>query len=424
MSKPLGRLSVLLLMVRRSLRQHLLSTCVTIGAAALASGLVMATFSIASQSEEAFSGGDLGFDAVVGARGSELQLVLNAVFHLDTSPGNVSWHLYEELAEDSRVDLAVPTAVGDNYRGFRVVGTTESFFTELHVQRGRTLDLQDGRVFDPELREAVIGRTVAKATGLRVGGVFQPGHGLTFNEGHDHDEEYTVVGVLEGTNSAVDRVLWIPLEGMHRMSGHVLRGAGEDFQAHDHPHEEIPEEHLEVSAILLKLAGHQAGFQLSQEINRQGKEATFAWPLGRAIGELFDKLGFVNRILELVAYLVMIVAAASILASIYNTMNERRREFAVLRALGARRRTVSAVILLEAGAIALLGALFGLLVYAALHLVAARLVEARTGVVLDLLHFHPALVLAPLAMVALGVLAGLLPARNAYATQVSENLVT
>ena len=138
---------------------------------------------------------------------------------------------------------------------------------------------------------------------------------------------------------------------------------------------------------------------------------------------MFNKLGWVTRILKLVAYLVMVVAAASILASLHNTMNERRREFAILRSLGASRGAVFAIIVAESTIIAFLGALGGFFVYGFIMGVAAHLVRRETGVVLDVFALHPALWLAPLAMIALGALSGLLPAIKAYRTDVAENLV-
>jgi len=129
-----------------------------------------------------------------------------------------------------------------------------------------------------------------------------------------------------------------------------------------------------------------------------------------------------SRILTLVAYLVMIVAGASILASIYNSINERKRDFAILRALGARRRTLFAVILGEACAMAALGSLFGLLVYAALTAGAGVIIRAQTGVVLDVLHWHWALVLVPLGMIVIGGIAGIIPAMKGYKTDVASNL--
>ncbi len=412
---------MLIKIVRKSLRQHAVSTIVTALAIALASGLVMSVFAIQKQTYAAFTGGDIGFDAVLGARGSQLQLVLNTVFHLETSPGNIPYSLYQEIAKNPQVELAIPYAVGDNYEGFRIVGTTDDIFTRFEYRRGQKFGTQPGgRFFDPQAKEAVIGSFAARETGLKVGDVFQPYHGLIFDEKNKHNDDYTVVGILEPTNSPSDRVIWIPIDGIYRMSGHVLRGTGEVYKPSTA--ESIPDEAKEVSAVMLKLKSPQAGMNLDQLINRQGTAATLAFPIGRTMSELFDKLGWVNRVLELVAYLVVIVAAFSILASIYNSINERRREFAILRALGARRPTVFAVILLEAIVIAAIGALIGYLVFAPIMLVTASVVRDQTGVVLDVFRFEWALVFTPLMMIAVGAIAGILPAIKAYRTEVAEYL--
>ena len=413
-------LSGIFLIVRRSLRQHALSTFVTVLSAALASGLVMAVFNVSAQAQRAFAG-EVGFDAVLGARGSQLQLVLNSVFHLETSPGNLPWPVYRQIADDRRVELAVPYAVGDNYRGFRIVGTTDELFERFEPRLGEPLRLPAGqRWFDSGKAEAVVGATVARETGLGYGDRFQPSHGLTYQPGTEHQRTYVVTGVLEPSNTPMDRVVWIPIDGIFRMDGHKLRGTGEEFVPM--PGEEIPDAAKEVSAVMLKLKSPRDGAQLDIEVNRQGDVATLAWPIGSVMAEIFDKLGWMNRVLQVVAYLVVVVAAASILAALYNTMNERRRDFAILRALGARRSTVFSAIVCEAASIAALGCLFGFVVYAAIVLVSAGVVRAKTGVVLDPFAFHPVLVAAPLGMVLLGALAGLLPAWRAYSTDVAEGL--
>lgn len=411
----------LMSLVRRSLRQHALSSVVTIISVGLAAGLTMAVFAINAQTYDAFTGGKVGFDAVLGARGSQLQLVLNTVFHLETSPGNIPWSLYKEISEDSRVTLAIPFAVGDNYQGYRIVGTTQEMFTKFTYREGQGFVLNGGgRVFDETKKEAVLGNYVAEKLGLTVGATFSPYHGLQFSEREKHRDEYTVVGIMEPTNGPSDRVLWIPIEGIYRMSGHVLRGGGTVFRPS--PDAAVPEEHLEVSAVMLKLRNPQAGFLLSQKINQQGKVATLAWPIARVMAELFDRIGWVSRILTMVAYLIVVVAAGSILASIYNTMNERRREFAILRALGARRATVFSAIVLEASTITTLGALVGFVVYGGILAAAFVIVRAQTGVVLDAFKFDPALWMTPVGMIVLGALAGLVPAFKAYRTDVASNL--
>lgn len=411
----------LLLIVRRSLRQHALSTIVTALAIALASGLVMSVFAIQKQTYQAFTGGDVGFDAVLGARGSQLQLVLNTIFHLETSNGNIPFSLYREIAKNPNVELAIPYAVGDNYQGFRIVGTSEEIFTKFEYRKGQKFEVEaGGKFFNPNEKEAVIGSFVARQTGLKVGDVFQPYHGLTFDENAKHDDDYKVVGILQTTNSPSDRVVWIPLDGIYRMKGHILRGTGETFKAQEG--QEIPEETKEVSAVMLKLKSLQAGMALEQTINRQGKVATLAFPIGRTMAELFDKIGWINRVLELIAYLVVIVAAFSILASIYNSINERRREFAILRALGAKRTTVFSVIILESAFIAFIGAICGYFVYLAILAGTAYIVKAQTGVILSIFNFEWVLIWTPILMTLVGAISGLIPAFKAYRTDVAENL--
>lgn len=420
-SGTIAALAPVPLLARRSLRQHALSSATTAFSTALAAGLVLAVFGVTAQATRAFTGGTLGFDAILGARGSPLQLVLNTVFHLETSPGNVPWHLYEALRDDPRVALALPYAVGDSYRGFRVVGTTAEAFSRFEFQRGKRFAVDPpGRCFDAERREAVVGSFVAQETGLRVGSSFHPTHGVGAHDGHEHAEDYLVVGVLSPTNSPADRVIWIPIEGVMRMSGHVLRGAGQTFEPR--PGEPIPPEHKEVSAVVVQLKTDAAGFSLAQAFNTPQGSTTFVWPISTVMADFFRKIGWFAQVLALVAYLVVAVAGASILAAVYNTIRERQRDFAILRAVGARRATLVVTILAESGAIAAVGASAGFAVYAGIMLAAASAVRSRTGVVLDPWAPHVAMLIAPLCIAALGVVAGLWPALRAYATDVASNL--
>ena len=139
-----------------------MSTTITILTTALAAGLILAVFSIQAQTYAAFTGGPIGYDTVLGARGSQLQLVLNSVFHLETSPGNIPWSLYEDVASDARVKLAVPYATGDSFRGFRIVGTTPAQFTDYRDGDGQPLKFSAGGVFDPDKGEAILGSFVAE----------------------------------------------------------------------------------------------------------------------------------------------------------------------------------------------------------------------------------------------------------------------
>jgi putative ABC transport system permease protein len=393
------------LIVRKSLRQHALSTAITALSIGLAGALLMSIWVIKDQSHQTFTQFTGGFDAVLGARSSRLQIVLNAVFHLEASPANIEWKDYVTLTNHPGVAFGVPIAMGDNYRGFRVVGTLPDLFTKTEYAPGRKYRVREpGRIFDITLREAVVGSFVAQKLGLKRGDKFHPYHGLNFAEEHEHEEEYLVVGILEPSNTPTDRVIWIPLEGVQKMSGHAVEAA------------------TQVSAVLVKLRNPMAGQMLDTQYNRKDTRLTFAWPIGTVMSDLLNKISWFDRVLALVAYLVAVVAAGSILASIYNSMNERRRQIALLRALGARRAFVSTSIVLEAAAIACLGMIAAFAIYAAITSAAASIVRAQTGVVIDPWVFHPIMIAAPVGLVALAALVGLVPAMKAYRVDVAENL--
>ncbi len=391
--------------ILKSLRQHMLSTCITAFSIALAAGLLMSVWVLREQSRNTFTQMDGGFDAVLGIRSSQLQLVLNSVFHLENSPGNINVEDYEAIKAAPGVALAVPITLGDNYKGFRIVGTIPQMFTEHEYARGQKYKLASGAWFDPELREAVVGSYVAQKLKLKVGDEFEPYHGLDFNEGHAHEETYVIVGILEPSNTPADRLLWIPLEGLQFMSGHR------------------EESHDELSAVLLKFRSPLAGKTLQMRYNGPEGKLTLAWPIGTIIAQLFDKVSWFDRILEMIAYLVAVVATASILASIYNSMNERRREIAIMRALGARRSTIFSSVVLESATIAAIGAFLGFVVYLAISTTAAHFVRAKTGMLIDPLQYHPVMLFGPLGIIALAALAGVIPAMKAYNTDVAQNLV-
>lgn len=395
-------------MVWKSIRHHLVSTLVSAFAIALAGGLLMAVWVVKEEANTTFTGVSGGFDAVLGARGSKLQLVLNAIFHLDDSPGNISAADVEAIRKNSNVEVALPIAVGDNYRGVRLIGTTPELFERVEYAPDRRFEvLAPGRPFSEGSHEAVLGSFSARQLGLKVGDTFHPFHGLIYDEKSQHSETYVVTGIFAPTNTPADRVIWIPLSGLQTMSGHNPKTA------------------TDVSAVLVKFtdAGVAAGFQLDMLYNKRGNRLTFAWPIGAILAKLFDRIAWFDHVLTFICYLIVVVATASILASIYNSMNERRREIAILRALGARRTTVFSAIVMESAAISAIGMAIGFLFHATIVMVASAIIREQTGVVIDPVKFHPVLVAAPAGIVGLAALLGVFPAIKAYRTDVSSNLV-
>jgi putative ABC transport system permease protein len=394
----------ILLIVFRSLRQHLLSTVITALSIALAGGLLMSVWTVKQQSQATFTQVNIGFDAVLGARGSKLQLVLNSIFHLEASQGNISQADYDYVRRLPVVKLAIPIAVGDNLRGYRIVGTIPDLFTQVEYAPGRRFALSAGRLFDPAAKEAVLGSFAAEKLGLKVGDTFHPFHGLSYDPRSQHADVFTVTGILAPSNTPADKVVWIPLHGLQTMSGHDPAAA------------------TDVSAVLIQLRAPSAGFRLDMMYNKQGNRLTFAYPIGAIMADLFSKISWFDQVLTLVAYLVALVSAGGVLVAIYNSMSARSRDIAILRALGARRRTIFSAVVLEAAAIGLLGMIVSFVAYLAIVSGVAALIRAQTGVLLNAWSYDPVMVWAPIGMIFLCALGGLVPAWKAYRTDVASNL--
>jgi putative ABC transport system permease protein len=447
----------LLKIVIKNMRQRALATWLTGASVMLGVALAVAILLIKQGVQQRFEQGTLGYEMVVGAKGSPLQLVLNVVYNLDISPGNISWKLFEQLRNDKRVKLAVPFSVGDNYHGFRIVGTTDAFFKDFEFEPGRKPELAAGRIFNfredalrsafqeaaerarereakergeevkpaPEPAhvehpfEAVVGSTVAEQTGLAVGQTFIAAHGVQPSaEAKEHTENpWTVVGILQPTHTAVDRAIYINLDSFYHIEGHELRGPTGPEKPEEKDNDPDPGQ---VSSIVLKLRSPITAFGLYRELNDR-EDAMAAFPAAE-IRKLFDIVGNIDRLLLAQAILILIVAGVAIAVSIYNSMSERRREIAILRALGARRVTIFSIVLLEAVIICLFGAAAGLVGGHVVVGLANGALYKASGFVIPAFHIQPLEWYILGVAVILGAVAGLGPALGAYRTDVAKNL--
>jgi putative ABC transport system permease protein len=390
--------------VLRNLRQHLLSTVITALSIALAGGLLMSIWVIKQQSQETFTRVNIGFDAVLGARGSKLQLVLNSIFHLEASPGNLNQADYDYIRHHPTVRRAIPIAVGDNLKGFRIVGTLPQLFTDIEYTPHHTFTLLEGQLFDSSKKEAVVGNFVAEQLHIKVGDTFHPFHGLAYDTRNQHPETYRVTGILDDSNTPADKVIWIPLNGLQTMGGHDPKAAND------------------ISAVLIQLRSPTSGFILDLMYNKQGNRLTFAWPIGAIVADLFGKISWFDKVLTLIAYLVALVSAAGVLVAIYNSMAARGRDIAILRALGAHRRTILGTIVLEAATIGALGMFASFFVHFAIMATVGTIIRNQTGVLLNVMSYQAVMLWAPFTMISLCALGGLVPALKAYRADIASNL--
>ncbi|HYE17696.1 MAG TPA: ABC transporter permease [Tepidisphaeraceae bacterium] len=548
-------------LVLKQMRQRALSTWLTLLAVLLGSALAVAVLILQRESRALFTQSDFGYDLIVGSKGSPMQLVLNTTYHVDKSPGNIRYIVYEALrASRGQVRHAVPYAVGDQYKGLRVAGTTAALFgfDELtgqppagyddkgkllpgyvpastraddrpadakvaadvfEIRFGKKFTIAQGRVFHPRKFEAVIGAEVTGRVGLKIGDTFKVTHDTGGSSALDeHDEEWTVVGVLDKTFTAEDRVIYIPLPTFFAIPKHeeamdlqTAMQTGEDLSkfdkskkpattttapattqstpataatapaAHAHPHKpttrptttqatttaaahkhdddddddddhkghdhshhghshggmkypylinrdgtidlRLPKDRWMLSAVLVRTRSASANMGVTYQLANSPSGAMAVNP-ATVMREFFTTfLGPTTLLLLVIAVMVAVTAAVSILVSIYNAVSARQREIAIMRALGATRGKVLSLICLEAGVIGAVGGFLGLLLGHFVARVLSAVFEAKMGVQLDWLStsWHEWVYLG--SIVVLSVLAGLVPGLKAYRTPVATNLV-
>lgn len=398
-----SKLGLIFFLALKGFRQHMFGSLVAAFSIALAGGLLLGTLKIQKQTKASFNNASGGFDAVLGARGSKLQLVLNALFHLDSSPGNLSWEQYELIKKTPGVKEAYPIAVGDNYLGYRLVGTDPQLFYRHEWKKGEKYKLQSGRVFSEMAKEALVGSFVAERLKLKIGDRFQPYHGLNFKEDTQHQDVYVVVGILEATGTPSDKVIWVPIKGIQLMEGHDAEMA------------------QSVSAVLLSLRG-ATGFNLEIKYNRQGNQATFAWPVAATLASFFEKMNWFRRVLEVISYVIAVVGILMVSSTMRSSINERKRDFAILRSLGSSRMVVTGVILGHTLIISLLGAVSSIGIMQGIWWVTESLIVEETGVLLGSmgLGLQDFGVLA--GVIVTGLLGGLWSAVHVYRSDLARNL--
>lgn len=421
----------------RSIQQRGLASLLTAISMALGVALVVMVLVVHQVIDQSFRRSAQGFNLVVGAKGGRLDLVLSTVYHFGQPPGTIPYRVYRELREGryaGDVEVAIPLCLGDNYVGFPIVGTIPERFTKLQYLEGQTYTFQAGRNLDPaHEEEAVIGWQIAQQTDLVLGKEFRPAHGLTDKAADAQQHRpMKVVGVLARTGTPVDRAIYCNLEAFYHMEGHTTHaepdahdmpdahGKPDAHDKHDAEHE-IPDSAKQVTAVLV-CTRPQAVLALATKINRD-TPAQAVRPAQEISALLEGVLGNIQIVLLILAITVVLVAGIGMLVSMYNSMSERRHEIAVMRALGARRRTVMAVVLLESILLSLCGGALGATLGHGLVGLGGPWIASSTGIPIEPWAFQAnELILLP-GLVLLATVIGYLPAVVAYRTDVAKSLV-
>jgi putative ABC transport system permease protein len=404
----------------KSLRQHWLSTGLAILSIALGVGLLVSVVSLREQAHNNFTQVGLGVDAVLGPKGSPLQIVLNAIYNLEEMPGKIPWPYYQQVLKSPFVVEGIPFCTGHSYAGFRVNAIDRRFLTDFEYLPGQKFSFNpadggQGRAFN-EGEEAVAGWSAAHDLGIKLGDTFNPTCGVHAGDPvHIHDN-IKFVGVMARTGTPYDRVIYIPLLTFYTLEGH---GAEVQKMA-------VDEQYREISGAFLKIkriaggAIHPGIMDLKYEIN-QAPTAQFVVP-NEVLPKLFTMIGWVDNTLLAISIMVIVLAGLFLLVALASAMRERRRDIALMRALGATRTTIFGLVVSEAVIIAVLGGIIGLLLGHAIVAAAAEAVRVETGLRFSETFLSQADWFLFPAIVLLGLLSGLIPAVQAYRTGVLKNL--
>ena len=414
----------LLRLALRSLLNRRFSALLTVLAIALSVTLLLGVEKIRTEARASFAGTISGTDLIVGPRTGSVQLLLYSVFRIGHPSANMRWDSFQRIADHPRVAWALPISLGDSHRGYKVMGTSADYFLHYRHGRDRALAFAEGKAF-ADLYDAVLGADVAREQGYVLGSELVLAHGTGSVSFVEHaDKPFRVSGILEKTGTPVARPIHVSLQGLEALhvdwrQGMPARGAARISAERARDMALTPSS---ITAALLGLDSRVATFAVQRDINRFPDEPLMAVLPGVALQELWSLLGVAEKALFIVSVFVVLTGLVGMLTAILSSLNERRREMAILRSVGARPRHIFSLLLLEAFGLALAGALLGVgLMYLTLWL-AQPLILSHYGL------FIPITAPGPWEWSLLGgillaaVLMGSVPAWRAYRQSLIDGL--
>lgn len=375
----------------------------TVISIALSVTLLLGVERIRTESKTSFLSTISDTDLVVGARSGPIQLLLYSVFRIGNATNNISWESYQEISDMNSVEWTIPISLGDSHKGYRVMGTTGEYFTFYRFGDKIPLTFNMGKPF-VKLYEAVLGADVAKSLGYEIGDSIILSHGAGDVSFIDHaDKPFKVVGILRSTGTPVDRTVHVSLEGLQAIhigweDGVPQKGKSVNplFSSR------LKLTPKSITAFLVKLDSPISIFQVQRSINNYSKEPMLAIIPGVALQQLWELIGLVEKALFVVSFFVVVVGLFGMLTTLLASLNERRREMAILRSVGARPLTVFSLIVGESCLITVTGIIVGVIIFYIAMGLAQPVLIAFTGI-----HFNLSLLtLNEIILIGVVLLAG------------------
>ena len=414
---------MLLRLSLQSLANRRSTALLTILALAISIALFLGVERVRTGARASFANTIAGTDLIVGARSGSVQLLLYSVFRIGNATNNITWESYRDIADRPEVAWTVPISLGDSHRGFRVMGTTDAYFEHYRFRGNAPLILAKGERFN-DLFDAVLGADVAADLGYKVGDPIVVAHGLGAVGFTKHEDmPFRVSGILAKTGTPVDRTVHVTLKAIEAI--HVDWQSGARTPGHSTSADDVRAMDLtpkSITAVLVGVTSKLKTFSLQRRINEYPEEPLLAVLPGVALQELWSLIGVAESALAGVSGMVILTALIGMVAAILSSLSERRREMAILRAVGAGPRTVGCLMVLEAGTLALAGALAGTFLFLAGLLIAGPIVDQAYGLYLpfSLPSARELLILG--GFVCAGILSGLIPAIGAYRMSLADGM--
>ncbi|URI06037.1 ABC transporter permease [Aquincola tertiaricarbonis] len=412
----------LITLAARSAWNRRFTLMLTVASIALATLLLMGIERLRTDLRANFSSAVSGTDLIVGARTGSTQLLLYSVFRIGAATNNMGWASVQALAAHRAVAWVVPISLGDSHRGYPVLGTSGEYFERFRYGNRQPLKLAEGRAFN-QLFEAVLGADVAEQLGYKLGQRLTLAHGSGELVAEHADKPFVVTGILARTGTPVDRTVHISLESMEAL--HVDWVGGVQMPGRALTPDQLREMNLQpkaVTAALVGLKSRPAVFSVQRWVADYRAEPLMAILPGVALDELWEVVGVGEKALLAMSVMVGVVSLAGLVSVVLAGLNERRRELAVLRAVGAGPRHVLALLALEGALVTLAGALLGLLLALGGAAALGPWLQSRHGLVIGWGMPSTAQWMLFAAVVATGWLASLLPALRAYRLSLVDGL--
>ena len=407
----------------KSLLNRRFTALLTVVSIALSVALLVGVERLRTEARASFANTLSGTDLIVGARSGPVQMLLYSVFRIGDATNNISWKSYQDIAAHPKVAWTVPISLGDSHRGFRVLGTTPAYFEHYRYARDRPLAIAEGQQF-ADLYDAVLGAEVAEKLDYKIGDSIIVAHGASDVSFARHDDKpFRVVGILARTGTPVDRTVHVSLEAIEAI--HIDWQSGAPIPGVSISAEQARKMDLTpkvITAALVGLKSKVATFQVQRFINDYPEEPLSAILPGVALSQLWDLIGIAENALLIVSAFVVVVGLFGMLTALLTSLNERRREMAILRSVGARPGHVFALIMGEAGFLTLLGVLLGLALLYLLLLAGQPIIESRFGIFIEIGGFSPYEWILLGAVVGAGFLVGSIPSYRAYRLSLADGL--